>query len=99
MFPHFGQLGNRPSSGRECVKALPGYWSYDSLIDSSSETADQRVTLAKEGMFGSCATSSRRLMAFAALTATLCLESCSINKESLTVFLMLRGVILESEIC
>jgi putative transposase len=46
-----------------------------SRIDSSSETADQRVTLAKEGMFGSWATSSSRLMALAALTATLCFRS------------------------
>ena len=44
-------------------------------MDSSSDTADQRVTLAKDGMFGSWATSSRRLMALAALTATLCFVS------------------------
>ena len=42
-----------------------------SRIDSSSDTADQSVTLAKEGMFGSCATSSSMLMALAALTAML----------------------------
>src|ERR1044071_29172 len=41
-----------------------------SRIDSSSETADQRVTRANEGMLGSWATSSSMLIAFAALTAT-----------------------------
>ena len=46
-----------------------------SRMDSSSETADQSVTLAKEGMFGSWATSSSMLIAFAALTATLSLAS------------------------
>ena len=71
---------------------------YCSLIDSNSETADQRVTLANEGMFGSWATSSSRLMAFAALTATLTLASWSIRTESLTIFLMFRGVMFESEI-
>lgn len=38
-------------------------------------------------------------MAFAALTATLCLMSCSMSTESLTIFLMFRGVMFESEIC
>ena len=38
-------------------------------------------------------------MAFAALTATLCLESWSMSTESFTIFLILRGVMLESEIC
>ena len=73
--------------------------SYCSLIDSSSETADHRVTLAKEGMLGSCATSSRRLIALAALTARLCFGSWSIKIESLTIFRMFLGVMFESAIC
>src|SRR5882672_4923369 len=46
-----------------------------SRIDSRSETADQRMTLANEDMLGSCATSSSMLIAFAALTARLTLGS------------------------
>ena len=38
-------------------------------------------------------------MALAARTATLCLVSCSMSTESLTIFLMFRGVMLESDIC
>jgi hypothetical protein len=38
-------------------------------------------------------------MALAALMGTLTLVSCSIITESLTIFLMLRGVMFESEIC
>ena len=72
---------------------------YCSLIDSSSETADHSVTLAKEGMFGSCATSSSRLIALAALTARLCFGSWSIKIESLTIFRMFLGVMFESAIC
>lgn len=72
---------------------------YCSLIDSSSETADHSVTLAKEGMLGSCATSSRRLIALAALTARLCFGSWSIKIESLTIFRMFLGVMFESAIC
>lgn len=73
--------------------------SFYSLIDSSSETADQRVTLANEGIFGSWATSSSMLIAFAALTATLSLTSCNTPMESLTIFRMFLGVMLESAIC
>ncbi len=64
--PQLGQEGKRYRS-MESVMLNLCY----SRIDSKSETADQRMTLANEDMFGSWATSSSMLIAFAALTAKL----------------------------
>src|SRR5207249_8468045 len=94
--PQFGQEG-KPAS--VCVRPVLLNLCYCSLIDSSSETADQRVTRAKDGMLGSCATSSSILIALAARTARLSLESCNIVTESFTIFRMFRGVMFESAIC
>ena len=66
---------------------------------SSVETADHIVTLENEGIFGSCETSSKRLMAFAALTAIDVPSSCSIAIASLTSFLMFLGVMVLSATC
>lgn len=68
-------------------------------MDSSTETADHKVTLANDGMLGSWATSSSMLMAFAALTANVNFASCSMITESFTIFLIFLGVMLESAIC
>ena len=95
MVPQLGQAGKSERwYARSCLLNL-----CYSLIDSSSDTADHRVTLANEGMFGSCATSSNMLMAFAALTARLSFGSWSMVIESLTIFLMFLGVMFESAIC
>ena len=95
VVPQLGQTGKSEHqyTAACCVKSCY------SRIDSSSDTADQSVTLANEGMFGSWATSSSMLMAFAALTATLSFVSCSIVIESLTILRMFLGVMLESAIC
>lgn len=66
---------------------------------SSVETADQMVTLEKEGILGSWEISSRRLMALAALTAIDVFSSCSIAIASLTSFLIFLGVIVLSATC
>src|SRR5208283_1074221 len=92
------QLGQTGKSGRWYARSCLLNLCY-SRIDSSSDTADQRVTLAKEGMLGSCATSSNILMALAALTARLSFASWSMLMESLTIFLMFLGVMFESDIC
>lgn len=70
-----------------------------SLMLSRVETADHIVTLENEGMFGSWETSSKRLMALAALTATDVSSSCNIAIASLTTFLMFLGVIVLSATC
>lgn len=94
--PQFGQEGKRASA---CARAILLNLYYCSRIDSSSETADQRVTRAKDGMFGSCATSSSMLIALAARTARLDFGSCNIVTESFTIFRMFLGVMFESAIC
>ena len=94
--PQLGQEGKRASVYLRPI-LLNVY--YCSRIDSSSDTADQSVTRAKEGMLGSWATSSSMLIALAARTARLSLESCSMVTESFTIFLMFLGVMFESVIC
>ena len=92
------QLGQAGKSERWYTRSCLLNLCY-SRIDSSSDTADQRVTLANDGMLGSCATSSNILMALAALTAILSFASWSMVMESLTIFLMFLGVMFESAIC
>ncbi len=94
--PQLGQEGNWASV---CIRLVLLNLYYCSRIDSSSDTADQRVTLANDGMLGSCATSSSMLMAFAARTARLNFGSCSMVTESFTIFRMFLGVMFESAIC
>ncbi len=68
-----------------------------SLTLSRVLTALQMVTLANEGMFGSCEISSSVLIVFAALTPRPSELSWSIITESLTIFLIFLGVVGLSE--
>lgn len=70
-----------------------------SLMLSKVETADHMVTLENDGMLGSWETSSRMLIALAALTDMAVSSSCSIAIASLTSFLMFLGVIVLSATC